>query len=238
MNRIAIIPARGGSKRIPLKNIKPFAGIPMISHPISKIQDSKLFGRIVVTSDSTEILNLANTLGAETLVRPAHLADDMTPTIPVVRHALQELMTQDSSIVPQTQVFCFYPTNPFLRMSDVGKGIRLIEDELNLDFVAPIVKYSYPIQRALLIRDGKTEFRESHNVRTRSQDLEETFHDAGQWYGAKANVWLDERSELLQNTIGLEIPPWRSYDIDTIEDWKMAEIYFSAFTDFESRDEL
>jgi len=228
MKRVAIIPARGGSKRIPGKNIKLFAGSPMISHPIRTLQESGLFHNIYVSSDSQEILDVAASFGAERILRPNNLADDFTPTIPVVRQAVEELMLKRDLIHESSEVFCVYPTNPFLNIDDLREGIESLDRDPNPSFVAPIVRYGYPIQRAILFNDGITSFREPENVRTRSQDLEETYHDAGQWYLARASTWLDDSSELMVNTFGLVIPPWRAYDIDTPEDWTMAELYYKV----------
>jgi len=228
MKRIAIVPARGGSKRIPGKNIKLFAGAPMISHPIQTLQESGLFDNIYVSSDSQEILDVAAGFGAERILRPNNLADDFTPTVPVVRHAVKELMTKHPQIDESSEVFCVYPTNPFLNIDDLRQGIQSLEKDPHPSFVAPIVRYGYPIQRAILVNNGITSFREPKNVRKRCQDLEETYHDAGQWYLARASTWLDDRSELMVNTFGLVISPWRAYDIDTPEDWTMAELYYKV----------
>ena len=223
--KIAVIPARGGSKRIPRKNIKEFCGRPMIAWAISAAKESGLFDRIIVSTDDEEIAALARSWGAETpFVRPANLADDLTPTVPVVAHAVKSCL--DFGWVTD-YVCCVYPCVPFLQVSDLIMALDLAQ-ERNADFVYPVTEYAHPIQRAMRqLSDGKMQFLSPEHELTRTQDLEKTYHDAGQFYWGKALAWL-EHKKMHTDGWGMPIPNWRVVDIDSIDDWKRAELVFKA----------
>ena len=223
---IAIIPARSGSKRIPLKNIREFKGQPMMSWAIQTALESACFERVIVSTDDLHIAEIARDSGAETpFARPAALADDHTPTIPVVQHAIEELALGD-----EVAVCCIYPTAPFLRASDLQSGLdRLRQGDAK--YVFPVTRYGFPIQRSLR-RDtqGNVEMFDPSAFNTRSQDLEEAWHDAGQFYWALASTWRTGTPIFQTNAAGIELPRYRVQDIDTEEDWARAEIMFDALT--------
>ncbi len=223
--KVAIIPARGGSKRIPNKNIRNFLGIPSILRTIKILENSEVFDLIVVSSDSLEILELIANTCAQGVHRPIELALDLTPTVPVVAHAIQSL-----SIQPDDLVCCVYPVNPFLKVSTIWDGLKLIEKDSFADYVCPVVSFPYPPQRALIKNSsGILNFVNPEAAWTRSQDLEELCHDAGQWYWARAKTWTSGKP-MLSNTLGVEIPRWESQDIDTEEDWAAAELLYEVLS--------
>ena len=217
---IAIIPARGGSKRIPRKNIKPFCGQPMIAYAIKAAQASGLFEHVVVSTDDAEIQNIANELGVETpFTRPAELADDFTATLPVVAHGIQaceDLGWQFSNVC------CIYPGVPFIEVSDLkGAFAKLIDN--GVDYCFPVTEFPVPIQQALRKQfNGQMQSISPEYELMRTQDLEVTYYDAGQFYWGRKNAWLTG-SRILSKGVGYEIPSWRVVDIDTPADWERAE---------------
>jgi pseudaminic acid cytidylyltransferase len=223
---IAVIPARGGSKRIPKKNIREFLGRPSISYPIQTAIESGLFDEIIVSTDAPEIADISLKFGATSVIqRPQQLADDITPTVPVIAHAIEDL-----NIESEVVVCCIYPVNPFVMKEDLKAGLSTLLENPTTSYVNSICTYPYPIQRALRMDNlGIIEMVNPELAVTRSQDLEEMFHDAGQWYFGKAATW-QRRDHLLFNSIGYRIPRWRSQDIDTLEDWELAEkLYKTSF---------
>ena len=225
--RVAVIPARGGSKRIPDKNIRAFAGKPIIAYSIMAARESGCFDRVMVSTDSDKIAEVALEHGAEVpFARPRELADDLTPTIPVIRHAITTLQKQ--GLRPET-VACIYATAPFLCVDDLREAFyRLPECAA---FVFTITEYRFPIQRALRrnAEGGISMFSPDH-FETRSQDLEPAWHDAGQFYLARAQTWLTEEVMFQPSSIGIALPPKRVQDIDTQEDWEQAELMFKVLT--------
>jgi pseudaminic acid cytidylyltransferase len=221
--RLAIIPARGGSKRIPRKNIKEFCGKPMIAWSIGAAKSSGLFDHIIVSTDDEEIAEIARNWGAEVpFLRPENLADDLTPTVPVIAHAIKSCI--NLGWVPD-YVCCIYPCAPLININDLVDAFNSIRAS-NSDFIYPVTEYAHPIQRAMhQLSSGKMQFLNSENALTRTQDLEKTYHDAGQFYWGKASAWLAHK---LMHTdgLGMAIPNWRVVDIDTQDDWKRAENIF------------
>ncbi|MEQ1657142.1 MAG: pseudaminic acid cytidylyltransferase [Hylemonella sp.] len=224
--RLAVIPARGGSKRIPRKNIKPFAGKPMIGWSIEAAKASGLFDRILVTTDDEEIARVAADFGAEApFRRPAELADDHTPTIPVIAHAIQWQIEHGE--VPG-QVCCIYATAPFIRASDIRRGLDLLQGA-GCDYAFSVTSYAFPIQRALrIVAGGRVEMFNPEHFLTRSQDLEPAYHDAAQFYWGSASAWLAKRPLFGENAAPVVLPRHRVQDIDTPEDWERAELMFGA----------
>lgn len=222
---IAIIPARGGSKRIPRKNIRDFCGKPMIAWSINAAKRSGLFAHILVSTDDPEISEIARHCGAETpFRRPAELADDITPTVPVIAHAVRASL--DIGMTVQSAC-CIYPCAPFLQSDDLISAMRLA-GERDSEFVYPVTNYPHPIQRAMRqLPTGRMQFLQPEHEMTRTQDLEKTFHDAGQFYWGKAAAWLAQ-GRMHTDGIGMPIPSWRVVDIDTHEDWVRAEIIYKA----------
>lgn len=223
---VAIIPARGGSKRIPAKNIKPFAGRPIIAYSIETALSSGLFQRVIVSTDSEEIAAVARSYGAETpFIRPSALADDFTPTADVVLQALDWLTDHDE---PATQACCLYATAPFVQASALRQGLDLLQHS-GAASVFTVTTYPASIYRALKIEpDGRLAMVWPEHELTRSNDLPETFHDAGQFY------WLDARRFALEKRIysadsrPIVLPRYLVQDIDTPEDWLMAEAMYEA----------
>lgn len=220
---IAVIPARGGSKRIPRKNIKPFAGKPMIAHAIAAAKESGLFDHIVVTTDDEEIAGISRQLGAETpFARPPELADDHTPTVPVVAHAIQTCQSLGWDV---DYACCIYPGVPFIRIEDLRGAFELLKRS-DKDFAFPVTEFPSAIQRALRrLPDGSMQPFYPQYEMTRTQDLEPAYHDVGQFYWGKSGAWLSGK-RIHSNGIGLPIPNWRAVDIDTPDDWVRAEILY------------
>ena len=223
--KIAVIPARGGSKRIPRKNIKPFFGIPMIARTIATAKASGLFDRIVVSTDDAEISAIAGGAGALTpFARPAELSDDLTPTVPVIAHAVRACNDLGWNV---GHACCIYPCVPLLDPVDMANALNLCLEK-DADFVYPVTDYAHPIQRAMRrLPSGQMEFFTPQHEMTRTQDLEKSFHDAGQFYWGKASAWLAHK-RMHTAGLGLPIPHWRVVDIDSEDDWQRAELIYQA----------
>lgn len=223
--KVAVIPARGGSKRIRYKNIREFAGKPIIGWSIETALKSGCFDKVIVSTDSEQIAETAQTFGAETpFMRPSELSDDITPTIPVVRHAITSLREQGSW--PQ-EICCIYATAPFLTVGVLHTAIERLSR--TKAFVFAMTKYRFPIQRALRCdTSGRVEMFSPEHFATRSQDLEEAWHDAGQFYLARPETWLSENNIFQEGSVGIALPSSRAQDIDTYEDWEQAELMFKA----------
>lgn len=223
--KIAVIPARGGSKRIPRKNIKPFHGKPMISYAVIAALRSNIFDKVIVSTDDEEIAVIAKSYKAEVpFMRPAELSDDFTPTVPVVAHAIT--VCQDLGWNVQ-DVCCIYPGVPFISIDDLRASHALFASTW-ADYVFPVTGFPSPIQRALRrLSDGTVRpFNPEHAV-TRTQDLEPGFFDVGQFYWGRKQAWLDGLNIHLNGTT-LVIPEWRVVDIDTPADWERAELVYAA----------
>jgi pseudaminic acid cytidylyltransferase len=218
--RIAVIPARGGSKRIPRKNIKEFCGKPMIAWAITIALESGLFDHVIVSTDDEEIAAISRKWGAETpFSRPADLADDLTPTVPVIAHAVKACLDQVWKV---EYACCIYPCTPFLQVDDLIIAFDLLQKS-NADFVYPVTEYAHPIQRAMRqLPSGQMQFISPENELTRTQDLEKSYHDSGQFYWGRASAWL-EHKKMHTDGLGIRIPSWRVVDIDSMDDWKRAE---------------
>lgn len=225
MINIAVIPARGGSKRIPKKNIKEFCGIPMIAYAIQAAKESGLFSQIIVSTDSEEIAKLARELNVEApFMRPTELANDYTATVPVVVHAIQASFALGWRF---ERVCCIYPCVPFIKIEDLRGALSLISNS-DVDYSFPITKHPSAIQRAMkLSSDCKVQAIFPEFELARSQDLELTYFDAGQFYWGKVDAWLNN-PKIYSNGLGYLIPNWRVIDIDTHEDWLRAEIIYSS----------
>jgi pseudaminic acid cytidylyltransferase len=223
--KIAVIPARGGSKRIPRKNIKDFCGKPMIAWSIKAAQESMLFDHIIVSTDDEEIAQIARKYGAETpFMRPVELADDLTPTVPVVAHAVETCIGLGWAV---DYACCIYPCAPFLQGYDLVQALELALDR-NADFVYPVVEYAHPIQRAMKqLPDGAMQFLYPQFELTRTQDLDKSYHDAGQFYWGRSSAWL-KKKKMHTAGLGMPIPNWRVVDIDSEDDWIRATNIFRA----------
>lgn len=225
--KIAVIPARGGSKRIPRKNIRPFAGRPIIEYSIEAALTARMFDRIVVSTDDDEIAQVARNAGADVpFLRPAAIADDYTGTNVVVRHALEQMATLGSRF---EYACCIYPTAPFLESVRLHEGYDRLRRS-GKSFAFSVTTYPFPIQRAIrLDRTGAVEpvFREYATAR--SQDLEDTYHDAGQFYWGTASAFLEDVPLFSNAAVPVVLPRHLVQDIDTIEDWCRAELMYRAW---------
>jgi pseudaminic acid cytidylyltransferase len=222
---IAIIPARGGSKRIPRKNIKTFCGKPMIAYAIIAARESGLFEHIVVSTDDEEIAKIAKEWGAETpFVRPVELANDYTAIVPVIAHGIEACRTLGWLF---EKVCCIFPGVPFIQIDDLRGALATLTNG-ETDFCFPVTEYPSAIQRALRqLSNGKMQpFYPQFEI-TRTQDLEPAYYDAGQFYWGKAETWL-KYPKIHSGGVGYVIPNWRVVDIDTQDDWKRAELIFCA----------
>ncbi|MBT6050331.1 MAG: pseudaminic acid cytidylyltransferase [Candidatus Scalindua sp.] len=226
--KIAVIPARGGSKRIPRKNIKIFSGKPMIAWAITIAKNSGLFDHIIVSTDDDEIANIAREWGAETpFNRPEDLSDDLTPTVPVIAHAVTSCLDIGW---PVEYACCIYPCAPFLQKDDLLAAFDLMQQQ-NAEFVYPVTEYAHPIQRAMRqLPSGEMQFFSPQFELTRTQDLELAYHDAGQFYWGKAASWL-EHKKMHTDGLGMPIPNWRIVDIDSADDWARAELIFKSLNE-------
>jgi pseudaminic acid cytidylyltransferase len=221
--RLAIIPARGGSKRIPRKNIRDFAGRPMIGYAIGAAREAGVFDRIVVSTDDAEIAAIAKEQGAEVpFMRPPELSNDTAGTVPVIQHAMQALHCPTDA-----QVCCIYPGVPLLQAQVLREALDLLQTT-GCDFVFPVLEFPSPVQRALTRdADGGTRSMFPEHADTRTQDLTPAYHDAGQFYWGTAAAWLSGRSPHL-GARTLVLPSWAAVDIDTPDDWARAEALFRA----------
>ena len=220
---IAIIPARGGSKRIPRKNIKLFAGQPIIAWSIFAALESKCFDKVIVSTDDPEVASISRRIGAEIpFIRPATLSDDYTGTIPVVAHAITELQ-QCFSV---TAACCIYATAPLIQSDDIRRGFDILQKS-HCDYAFSVTSYEFPIQRALRVTaQNRIEMFDPQHCDTRSQDLESAWHDAGHFYWGRTSAWLEARSIFSNRSVPVMIPRTRAQDIDTPEDWDHAEWLF------------
>ena len=224
--KLAIIPARGGSKRIPRKNIKSFCGKPMIAWSIEAARLSGCFNRIIVSTDDAEIADVARAYGAELpFMRPPELSGDYTGTIPVIAHAI-DWMSRHAG--PVDFACCIYATAPFVQADDLKRGFGVLQ-ESGADYAFSVTSYPFPIQRAIRITaDQRVEMFTPKHFNTRSQDLEEAFHDAGQFYWGRAPAWLTGKPLFSHDAAPVPLPRHRVQDIDGAEDWVRAEWLFKA----------
>ena len=222
MTRVAIIPARGGSKRIPRKNIKPFFGQPMIGYSIRAAQDAGLFDRIVVSTDDEEIADVARSFGADIpFIRPADLANDHAGTGAVVIHALEWFRKNGTDY---DAACCIYATAPLLDPERLKEGWDKLQGKR---FAFSVTSYAFPIQRALKqTADGSVDMFWPENLTKRSQDLEPAYHDAAQFYWGWTDAWLNGEIAFSPISAPVILPRTQVVDIDTPEDWEVAEVTY------------
>jgi pseudaminic acid cytidylyltransferase len=221
--RIAVIPARGGSKRIPGKNIKLFAGKPIIAYSIEAALKSGVVDRVIVSTDDEAIAKTAEGLGAEVpFVRPSEISDDFTPTVPVIKHAIEWVAANWGKV---SEVCCIYATAPFVTPHGIREAYeRLMQNNVQ-GYVFTATTFPFPIQRAFRIKnDGHCEMFRPELYNARSQDLEEAYQDAGQFYWGRAESYMKEIEFFSTLSMPYVIPRYRVQDIDTAEDWERAEI--------------
>lgn len=224
--KLAVIPARGGSKRIPRKNLRPFAGRPIIAYSIDAALESALFEHVVVSTDDPEIAALARSLGASTpFQRPAELSGDFSGTNAVVRHAIEWFGLRGQA---PDYVCCIYATAPFVRADDLRRGYETLRTT-SCAYAFSVTSFAFPIQRALRINtDGRVEAMYPQFTETRSQDLEEAWHDAGQFYWGRATAFAQDVPLFSPASTPVVLPRHRVQDIDTLEDWRRAELMYAA----------
>ena len=223
MGKIAIITARGGSKRIPRKNIRLFLGKPMVAYSIEAALQSGIFDEVMVSTDDEEIARIAIQAGASVpFMRSDKTSNDFATTSDVVMEVLEEYGKRGR----QFEYFCcIYPTAPFVTPERLREGMMMLEEK-EADCVMPVVSFSFPPQRCVVIRDGKLEPKWPQNMPKRSQDLEPYYHDCGQFYCVDVKRFQFEKVILMPNTLPLIVPELEVQDIDNEVDWKLAELKY------------
>lgn len=224
---LAIIPARGGSKRIPGKNIKLFAGKPLIAYSIEAAVACKLFDKIIVSTDSEKVAEVARAYGAEVpFVRPERLSDDYVGTVPAVQHGIE--FCQQHYFEPQFTC-CIYATAPFIQATKLIEGFTRLQNEQDKHFAFSVTSFAFPIQRALKMQNGGVVPFSPDDIPKRSQDLEEAYHDAGQFYWGRSAAFLTGKRTFTEQSIPIVLPRFLVQDIDTLEDWQRAELMYKAY---------
>jgi pseudaminic acid cytidylyltransferase len=220
--KIAVIPARGGSKRIPRKNVRDFCGKPMIAWSIEAAKASRLFDYIIVSTDDAEIAEVAKFWGAEVpFMRPAELSNDFAGTTDVISHATQWVLDQGFDV---DAVCCIYATSPFVQVEDISRGLEALESG-DWAYAFSVTDFAAPVFRAFKQRaDGGIEMFFPDHFLTRSQDLPIALHDAGQFYWGRPSAWIEGERIFDHHSVPVIIPRWRVQDIDNQDDWERAEI--------------
>lgn len=224
MKKIAIITARGGSKRIPGKNIKPFLGKPILAYSIEAARDSGMFDTIMVSTDSEDIATIARAYGADVpFMRSDQNADDHATTADVIAEVIHQYEEQGEHY----DLFCcIYPTAPFITGDILRDACEQLIAHEDADAAVPVVRFSFPPQRGFVVQDGELAYKWPEYRNARSQDLEPFYHDAGQFYIVRTNTFLQEHTVVPAHTIPIILPETRVQDIDNIEDWEIAEIKY------------
>ena len=223
LNNIAIIPARGGSKRIPRKNIKDFFGKPIIAHSIQTALESKLFSEVMVSTDDDEIAEIAMKYGATVpFIRSDKTSDDFATTVDVIKEVLLNYELRE---VFFGNVCCFYPCAPFVTSDKLKDSFQLLEEK-KFDAVFPVIPFNYPIQRALRLKNEKLTYFQPEFALNRSQDLEKAYQDAGQFYWFSTNSFKESEKIVTDNCGAIIISELEAQDIDNETDWKLAEVKF------------
>jgi len=226
---VAMIPARGGSKRIPRKNIKSFLGKPIIAYSIEAAKAAGCFDKIIVSTDDEEIAAVARQYGAETpFIRPENISDDYATTVDVINHTIDWFSDNNISI---ENICCIYATAPFIEAADLQQGFSALQNN-DFSFAFSATTYAFPIQRAIKVNEsGAVDMFHPEYLNARSQDLEEAYHDAGQFYWGKAQAFLDGKPIFSPDAFAVQLPRKRVQDIDTPEDWDSAEIAFKLLAE-------
>jgi N-acylneuraminate cytidylyltransferase len=220
--KMAVIPARGGSKRIPRKNIKLFYGKPMIAWSIEAAKSSGLFDIIIVSTDDEEVAEVATNWGAVApFIRPVELSNDFVGTAPVIAHSTKWAINEGYDV---DAVCCIYATAPFIQVNDIRRGLNLLNSS-NSEYAIAVTNFAAPIFRSFReCSGGGVEMIFPEHYLTRSQDLQIALHDAGQFNWGRTNSWIEGTKGLGPRTALVKIPRWRVQDIDDEEDWKRAEL--------------
>lgn len=221
---IAIITARGGSKRIPRKNIKNFLGKPIIAYSITAALEAGCFDEVMVSTDDRKIAEVAREWGAQVpFLRSIEASNDFATTSDVLVEVINEYRRLDK---PFDHACCIYPTAPFVTAERLRHAYELLK-QTGADTVLPVVRFSFPIQRALTIEDNRLKVLWPEHLDTRSQDLTPSYHDSGQFYFFQVARFLETRDLFGSNTVPIELPESEVQDIDTEEDWEIAEMKYS-----------
>lgn len=224
---LAIIPARGGSKRIPGKNIREFAGKPLIAYSIQAALESQLFGKVIVSTDSEEVADVARNFGAEVpFMRPKELSNDFIGTYPVIQHGIK--YCEQHFFKPEFTC-CIYATAPFISVESLLSGLTALKQNGDKLFAFSVTSFPFPIQRALKMKEGGVAPFQPKCMSMRSQDLEEAYHDAGQFYWGHSDAFLQGKSNFSPQSIPIVLPRHLVQDIDTPEDWHRAELMYQAY---------
>ena len=224
---IAIIPARGGSKRIPGKNIKNFAGKPLIAYSIDAAKESGLFDKIIISTDSEEVAEVAKYYGAEVpFIRSKELSNDVVGTRPVTNHAINFCI--ENFYKPEF-CCCIYATAPFLQAKYLQQGLDSLKQDSEKSFAFSVTSFPFPVQRALKKTQSGVSPMFSEYISKRSQDLEEAYHDAGQFYWGKTEGYLSNQKMFSHHSLPVILPRYLVQDIDTPEDWQRAELMYQAY---------
>ena len=225
MSNLAIITARGGSKRIPNKNIKEFCGKPIVAYSIEAALNSGIFDEVMVSTDSEEIAEVARKYGAKVpFMRSDITSNDYATTVDVIHEVLEEYKKNGRNFNYFT---CIYPTAPFIEGNILQDAMQQLL-ETKADALIPVVRFSFPPQRAFVIKEGALRYQFPEHEKTRSQDLEPIYHDSGQFYICSCESFLKSGSLITANTIPYILPEERVQDIDTISDWIIAEAKYKA----------
>ncbi len=223
MSVVAIITARGGSKRIPRKNIKEFCGKPIIAYSIEAALNSGIFDEVMVSTDDEEIARIAESYGAEVpFLRSAEKADDHAPTIEVIKEVLGEYKKLGEEF---DYACCIYPTAPFITSEKLKTAFEQLQSS-GKDALVPVVRFSFPPQRCFVIEDESLKYKWPENEFARSQDLEPFYHDAGQFYFQKTKTLIEGHSLVPASTAPFIVDDMEVQDIDTFDDWNIAEIKY------------
>lgn len=226
MSRLAVITARGGSKRIPKKNIKDFCGKPILAYSVEAAIKAAIFDTVMVSTDSQEIAKIAQQYGAEVpFLRSEHTSNDYAPTAEVVREVLTKYA--DSGI-KYDQFCCIYPTAPFVTEEKLQKAAGMLTQS-SAGSLLSVVAYSFPPQRAFVLREGMVQYQNPENACARSQDLETIYHDAGQFYFCRTAAFLEQKTLITRSCIPFIMPEEEVQDIDNFSDWTLAEMKYKLF---------
>lgn len=223
MNQLAVITARGGSKRIPRKNIKDFCGKPIMAYSIEAALESGAFDTVMVSTDDSEIAEIAEKYGATVpFFRSEKTSNDFAVTSQVLAEVLEEYESRGQRF---DRVCCIYPTAPFITAERLRTAMELLEEK-QADSVLPVVRFSFPPQRGVVLEDGFLKFMWPEHRNTRSQDLEPFYHDVGQFYCVNVESFREQQVLVMEKTVPLILSELEIQDIDTEEDWKLAELKY------------
>ncbi|MFT2091419.1 pseudaminic acid cytidylyltransferase [Paraglaciecola sp. 2405UD69-4] len=224
---IAVIPARGGSKRIPKKNIKDFAGKPLIAYSIEAARLSGVFDKVIVSTDNKDIADIAISYGAEVpFIRPEELSNDFVGTVPVTNHAINFCI--ENFYKPEF-CCCIYATAPFIEAKYLQNALGLLQKNHDKAFAFSVTSFAFPVQRALIQKGSGVAPMFPETISKRSQDLPEAYHDAGQFYWGRTDDYLSKKRMFSEHSIPVVLPRHLVQDIDTPEDWYRAELMYKAY---------